>query len=131
MNVATFNKVWIVADKADVFERAHTAYIVGAHLKVMLEEDYTALSRHSKNSPQRAAEGSFPGKDPSSSRLSETNVGTPQNDDGGIKFNIDPAMLQQSFGHTQDELQNAPGFVPIIINIQPLNNLPEFLEATN
>jgi hypothetical protein len=40
--VNTFNKVWIVADKADIFERANVAYIVGAHLKVMLEEDYLA-----------------------------------------------------------------------------------------
>jgi len=46
--VNTFNKVWIVADKADVFERANTAYVVGAHLKVMLEEDYLALNRHSE-----------------------------------------------------------------------------------
>ncbi len=44
--VNTFNKVWIVADKADVFERGNVAYIVGAHLKVMLEEDYTALAKH-------------------------------------------------------------------------------------
>ena len=46
--VNTFNKVWIVADKADVFERGNVAYVVGAHLKVMLEEDYLALSRHSE-----------------------------------------------------------------------------------
>ena len=39
--------------------------------------------------------------------------------DNGIKFHIDPAMLQR--------LQNAPGFVPVIINIQPLKSLPEFL----
>ena len=44
--VNTFNKVWIVADKADVFERGNVAYVVGAHLKVMLEEDYLALSKH-------------------------------------------------------------------------------------
>jgi hypothetical protein len=43
--VNTFNKVWIVADKADVFERNNSAYVVGAHLKVMLEEDYTALKK--------------------------------------------------------------------------------------
>ncbi len=42
--VNTFNKVWIVADKADVLERGDVAYIIGAHLKVMLEEDYLALS---------------------------------------------------------------------------------------
>ncbi|MDO8674710.1 MAG: hypothetical protein Q7K71_01150, partial [Candidatus Omnitrophota bacterium] len=38
---------------------------------------------------------------------------------GQIKFYIDPAMLQQ--------LQNAPGFVPVIINIQPMNDLRLFL----
>ena len=42
----TFNKVWIVADKADVFERGNVAYVVGAHLKVMLEEDYLALEKN-------------------------------------------------------------------------------------
>ncbi|MEI7999283.1 MAG: hypothetical protein WCH62_07265, partial [Candidatus Omnitrophota bacterium] len=48
-----------------------------------------------------------------------------QNSSGEIKFYLDPAMLQQ--------LQNAPGFVPIIINVQPLNNLQQFLgaDATN
>jgi len=39
--------------------------------------------------------------------------------EGGIKFHMDPAMLRQ--------LQNAPGFVPVIINIQPLTNLRRFL----
>ena len=42
-----------------------------------------------------------------------------QNSNGEIKFHMDPAMLQQ--------LQNAPGFVPVIINIQPLKSLQEFL----
>ena len=37
----------------------------------------------------------------------------------GIKFHLDSAQLVQ--------LQNAPGFVPVIINIQPLKSLPEFL----
>jgi hypothetical protein len=41
------------------------------------------------------------------------------NDNGRIKFHLDPAMLQQ--------LQNAPGFVPVIINIQPLTDLRSFL----
>jgi len=44
---------------------------------------------------------------------------TVQNNGQGIKFHIDPAMLQQ--------LQNAPGFVPVIISIQPMNNLRQFL----
>jgi hypothetical protein len=34
-----------------------------------------------------------------------------QNGDEGIKFHLDPAMLA--------ELQNVPGFIPVIINIQP------------
>jgi hypothetical protein len=38
---------------------------------------------------------------------------------GGIKFHFDAAMLE--------ELRNAPGFVPVIISIQPLKSLPEFL----
>jgi hypothetical protein len=36
-----------------------------------------------------------------------------------IRCHIDPAQLA--------ELQNAPGFVPVIINIQPLKSLSEFL----
>jgi len=41
------------------------------------------------------------------------------NDREGIKFNLDHAMLEQ--------LQNAPGFVPVIINIQPMTDLRVFL----
>jgi hypothetical protein len=37
----------------------------------------------------------------------------------GIKFQLDPAMLEQ--------LQNAPGFVPVIISVQPLKDLSVFL----
>ena len=37
----------------------------------------------------------------------------------GIRFNLDLAQLQ--------ELQNAPGLTPVIINIQPLQSLPMFL----
>ena len=37
----------------------------------------------------------------------------------GGNFHIDPAMLEQ--------LQNAPGFVPVIINIQPVDDLRLFL----
>jgi hypothetical protein len=41
----------------------------------------------------------------------------------GIKFHLDPAMLQQ--------LQNATGFVPVIINIRPMTDLKMFLGAAN
>ncbi|MBF0522342.1 MAG: hypothetical protein HQL24_04710 [Candidatus Omnitrophica bacterium] len=45
----TFNKVWIVADKAKIFEHNDAAYVVGAHLKVMLEKDYVAASKASSS----------------------------------------------------------------------------------
>jgi hypothetical protein len=38
---------------------------------------------------------------------------------GGMKFNIDPAMIEQ--------LKNAQGFVPVIINVQPITDLRKFL----
>jgi len=46
--VNTFNKVWIVPDKAIVYEnpKAGTAYVVESKLKVMLEQDYLSLSNH-------------------------------------------------------------------------------------
>lgn len=45
--VNTFNKVWIVPDEAIVYESGNTAYILQSHLKVMLEEDYLSLQKHS------------------------------------------------------------------------------------
>jgi hypothetical protein len=46
--VNTFNKVWIVPEKAMVYEnaKAGTAYVVESKLKVMLEQDYLALSKN-------------------------------------------------------------------------------------
>jgi len=44
--VNTFNKVWIVPNGANVFEHGHAVYVTKARLKVMLEEDYLALSHH-------------------------------------------------------------------------------------
>src|SRR5471030_648692 len=47
--INTFNKVWIVPEKAVVFEnaKAGTAYVVESKLKVMLEQDYLSLQKHS------------------------------------------------------------------------------------
>lgn len=44
--VNTFNKVWIVPDKAMVYQQGATAYVVKSHLKVMLEEDYLSSKKH-------------------------------------------------------------------------------------
>ena len=45
--VNTFNKVWIVPDSALIYEKGNMAYVVNHHLKVMLEEDYLSLQKHS------------------------------------------------------------------------------------
>ena len=50
---------------------------------------------------------------PTSINLQTRNAGV------GIKFKLDPGMLAR--------LQNAPGFTPVIINIQPMTNLRQFL----
>ncbi len=46
--VNTFNKVWIVPEKAVVYEnaKAETAYVVESRLKVMLEEDYLSKAKN-------------------------------------------------------------------------------------
>ncbi len=41
--INTFNKVWIVPDKATVFQNNNAAFVVESHLKVLLEEDFLAL----------------------------------------------------------------------------------------
>jgi len=58
--INTFNKVWIVPQKAVVYEnaKAGTAYVVESKLKVMLEQDYLSLEKHSSViSPSLAKEG--------------------------------------------------------------------------
>ncbi len=50
--VNVFNKVWIVPDKAAVYEHNGSVFVVERHLKVLLEEDYLALA----NSEQRIAD---------------------------------------------------------------------------
>ncbi|MBF0569418.1 MAG: pentapeptide repeat-containing protein [Candidatus Omnitrophica bacterium] len=46
--VDTFNKVWIVPDKAKVIEKNNAGYVVSAHLKVMLESDYVAANQRAE-----------------------------------------------------------------------------------
>ncbi len=44
--INTFNKVWILPDQAQVYENINAAYVTKSTLKVMLDEDYTALQKH-------------------------------------------------------------------------------------
>lgn len=64
--VNTFNKVWIVPDEALVCEKGNTAYIIKSHLKVMLEEDYLSLQKHTK---QNLSFSNVPSLDRISSQL--------------------------------------------------------------
>jgi len=54
--VNTFNKVWIVPDRAEVFEQNNVAYIADSHLKVLLEDDYLALENNSNSAKFRTDE---------------------------------------------------------------------------
>ena len=57
--VNAFNKVWLLPNEAQVFENGSAAYVTKSTLKVMLDEDYLALQKHSmpfssasRNGPQ-------------------------------------------------------------------------------
>jgi len=47
--INTFNKVWIIPDKATVYEKGNTVYVLESHLKVMLEQDYLALKKNKES----------------------------------------------------------------------------------
>ncbi len=44
--INTFNKVWIVPDRAVVYEKGNAVYVVENHLKVMTEQDYLASQKN-------------------------------------------------------------------------------------
>lgn len=44
--IDTFNKVWIAADTADIYQKEQTAFIVKSHLKVMLEQDFLSIGNN-------------------------------------------------------------------------------------
>jgi N-acetylmuramic acid 6-phosphate (MurNAc-6-P) etherase/phosphoglycolate phosphatase-like HAD superfamily hydrolase len=69
--VNTFNKVWIVPDKAVVYENAHagTAYVVEAKLKVMLEQDYLSMSKHQSQPGDMSRRDVSPSRFPSNGVL--------------------------------------------------------------
>lgn len=45
--VESFNKVWIVPDHAEVYEKGNTAYVSKSTLKVLTEKDYNAFAHQS------------------------------------------------------------------------------------
>ncbi len=87
--VNTFNKVWIVPEKAVVYENIKngTAYVVESRLKVMLEEDYLATKRagDAKAEPFSARSAS---------------------EDGGGAAAAGPAHVATKKGNTADSTQS-------------------------
>ncbi|MCP4651829.1 MAG: hypothetical protein GY858_00365 [Candidatus Omnitrophica bacterium] len=47
MPINTYNKVWIMPEKSVVYEKANTAFILEASLKVMHQRDYVAVQQNS------------------------------------------------------------------------------------
>jgi len=44
--INTFNKIWILPDKATVWERDGSVFVVEKHLKIMMEEDYLSIQKN-------------------------------------------------------------------------------------
>ena len=71
------------------------------------------------------------------SRASEADISAmPGRDKGGIDFSLDQDLHIQNSGHgiifnidplKLKRLQDCPGFVPVIVHIQPMNDLRAFL----
>ena len=60
ISVDTFNKVWVVPEKAKIYRSGDVAFIVESRLKVMMEKDYLALANNAlEHQPgeQEAARG--------------------------------------------------------------------------
>ena len=49
--INTFSKVWIVPDKAVVYADGDKAMVGEAKLKVMLEQDYLSIKKHTIETP--------------------------------------------------------------------------------
>jgi len=47
--INTFNKIWIVPDKAHVYVKERSVFVTESHLKVLLEEDYLALESNTSS----------------------------------------------------------------------------------
>lgn len=52
IDVSTFNKVWIIPEKAVVYEHENSAFVIEQHLKVLVEEDYLALQDQIDQDPK-------------------------------------------------------------------------------
>ncbi|MBF0619658.1 MAG: hypothetical protein HQL19_05770 [Candidatus Omnitrophica bacterium] len=81
----TFNKVWIVPESADVVVKGNVVVVAKASLKLMLEKDYLAASRHAQAQQGKVALVPRGGKqkkagDPSAALRLQDDGASPQDD---------------------------------------------------
>ncbi len=55
VSVNSLNKVWIVPEKATVYQQGNAAFVTEAKLKVLMEKDYLALREHGERSSSKDA----------------------------------------------------------------------------
>jgi hypothetical protein len=114
------------SDLYDLVQNQHIQKQEKSSLLLTLKPYQVAWIKHSNKKQPRLLAGEHQPMSKSNSKtggidLTSANMNLQiQNSGGEIKFHINPAMLQQ--------LKNAPGFVPVIIEIQPINNMHMFLE---
>ena len=49
--INTFNKVWILPDSAEIYEKDNAVFLIKSHLKVMTEQDYLSIQKHNVETP--------------------------------------------------------------------------------
>ncbi|MBI3601922.1 MAG: GNAT family N-acetyltransferase, partial [Candidatus Omnitrophica bacterium] len=140
--LVTFMKKRAATAETDILDKLHpqedvpqqtgveTELLEGLHIDGFWQDDNSALGKllfngngnQPSNPAMKAGESKTGGIDltPANMNLQTQNPnGEIKPAYGGFKFNLDPVTLQQ--------LKNAPGFTPVIINIQPMNDLRLFL----
>ncbi|MBF0522588.1 MAG: ACP S-malonyltransferase, partial [Candidatus Omnitrophica bacterium] len=102
--VDSFNKVWIVPDKAVVYQEGNSAFVAESHLKVMLEEDYEAL--------KSSAESRASARDLAASH--NVGAGFPRPDDKGRGNRAPTAIIKEIIlPSIEKEVNEGKNFVPL------------------
>lgn len=71
----TFNKVWIMPEKAEVFEKGSAVYVTSAKLKVMLDTDYLATS--TQPMPTGVSPSTLPTPQPLNTKATQVSTPSP------------------------------------------------------
>ncbi|MBF0388218.1 MAG: hypothetical protein HQL20_10285 [Candidatus Omnitrophica bacterium] len=100
----TFNKVWIVPNKAVIYEKGNTVVVLEHHLKVMLESDYVAMS-HQKD----MAESTAPAGDKA---MKENGADLNVNDNEAVKLSKD-VMREVIIPAIEKEVNEGKSFAPL------------------